>query len=102
MIGRILSGIGGIIALIASLVSIITREPLIDHLIRILLITGDAVIGLGIIGLIGSLTTIYGVYKNNWKYMVSGGIVGLFAPCILSILSIIGGILEIKGQKISK
>ncbi|QGA68031.1 hypothetical protein [Sulfolobus sp. E11-6] len=102
MIGRILSGIGGIIALIASLVSIITREPLIDHLIRILLITGDAVIGLGIIGFIGSLTTIYGVYKNNWKYMVSGGIVGLFAPCILSILSIIGGILEIKGQKISK
>ncbi|ACP36357.1 conserved hypothetical protein [Sulfolobus islandicus L.S.2.15] len=102
MIGRTLSGIGGIIVLIASLVSITTREPLIDHLIKILLITGDAVIGLGIIGLIGSLTTLYGVYKNNWKYMVSGGILGLFAPCILSILSIIGGVLEIKGQKISK
>lgn len=94
--------IGGIIVLIASLVSITTREPLIDHLIKILLITGDAVIGLGIIGLIGSLTTLYGVYKNNWKYMVSGGILGLFAPCILSILSIIGGVLEIKGQKVSK
>ncbi|ACP38950.1 conserved hypothetical protein [Sulfolobus islandicus Y.G.57.14] len=102
MIGRTLSGIGGIIVLIASLVSITTREPLIDHLIKILLITGDAVIGLGIIGLIGSLTTLYGVYKNNWKYMVSGGILGLFAPCILSILSIIGGVLEIKGQKVSK
>ncbi|WP_016730997.1 hypothetical protein [Saccharolobus islandicus] len=102
MIGRTLSGIGGIIVLIASLVSITTREPLIDHLIKILLITGDALIGLGIIGLIGSLTTLYGVYKNNWKYMVSGGILGLFAPCILSILSIIGGVLEIKGQKVSK
>ncbi|MCH4815514.1 MAG: hypothetical protein QXY87_07290 [Saccharolobus sp.] len=102
MIGRILSGIGGIIALIASLVSVTTREPLIDHLVKILLITGDAVVGMGIIGLIGSLATIYGVYKNNWKYMVSGGILGLFAPCILSILSIIGGVLEIKGQKVSK
>ncbi|WP_338599195.1 hypothetical protein V6M85_09460 [Sulfolobus tengchongensis] len=102
MIGRILAGIGGIITLIASFISIITREPLIDHLVKILLITGDVVIGLGIVGLIGSLTTLYGVYKSDWKYMISGSILGLFAPCILSILGIIGGALEVRKQKISK
>ncbi|BDB99104.1 hypothetical protein [Saccharolobus caldissimus] len=102
MIGRILAGIGGIIVLIASFVSILTREPLITHLTGIRLISGEILIGLGIIGLIGSLATLYGVYKNSWKYMISGGIVGLFAPCFLSVLSIIGGALEARRQKVSK
>lgn len=102
MIRRILTGIGGIITLIASVTSIATKEPLIYHLAKVLFITGDVVLGLGIIGFIGSLVTFYGVYKANWKYMISGGVLGLFAPCILSVLSIIGGVLEAKGQKISK
>jgi len=56
MIGRILAGIGGIITLIASVTSIATKEPLIYHLAKVLFITGDVVLGLGIIGVrVGSL-----------------------------------------------
>lgn len=102
MIGRIISGIGGLITIIASLTSIVTREPLINHLVKILAVSGDAVIGLGIIGLIGSIVTFYGVYKNDWKLMIEGGIVGLFAPCVLSILSIIGGLIEGRNKVVTK
>ncbi|BFH73022.1 hypothetical protein SJAV_09660 [Sulfurisphaera javensis] len=101
MIGRIISSIGGLITLIASITSIATKEPLIDHFIKIIAIYGNSVIALGIIGLIGALVTFYGVYKNDWRVMIGGGIAGLFAPCVFSILSIIGGVIEINRQKVA-
>jgi len=98
-VGRYLGYIGGVLAVIAGLVSAITQKPLATHLFGISLVEGSLLIATGVIAIIGGLLAIYFSYKGNGLYVVVGGVLGLIAPCILSILAVIGGLLMMREQR---
>lgn len=93
---RVLVAIGSLAAVIAGLHSIITGEPVIAAL------TGGAFLGglrggvveaMGVVGVLGGALALYSTYSGSWRGAVAGGILGLAAPCGLSLLAIIGGVL---------
>jgi|BEDMetMinimDraft_2_1075160.scaffolds.fasta_scaffold01485_6 hypothetical protein len=102
MIGRILSGIGGVVAVVAGILSATTREPLLTHLTGLRLLGGAILIPLGVIGLIGGLVNLYGVYRGKPWFMIGGGLVGTLAPSFVSLLGVLGGGLEIWEARKSK
>lgn len=97
-VGRYLGYIGGILAVIAGIVSIATRKPLASHLFGLTLIEGNILIITGLVALIGGLIALYYSYRGNGLYVIIGGILGLVAPCALSVLAIIGGYLMLRSS----
>lgn len=95
-LGQWLGYTGGLLAIIAGLVSILTQRPLITHLTGITLIEGSVLIITGLIALIGGLIAIYFSYRRIGLYVIIGGILGLLAPCVLSVIAIIGGYLMLR------
>ncbi len=85
--------IGSILAIVAGLTSIVAGKPLITVLTGITLISGDILPYLGVIGIIGGLVGLYGFKKKDKKTAFVGGVFGLFSPCGLSILTIIGALM---------
>jgi hypothetical protein len=92
-VGTYLGYIGGALAVVAGTVSTVTLKPLITHLTGISLIEGNILVWLGHLGIIGGLVALYFAYKGNGLYTMIGGLLGLTAPCGLSILAVIGGYL---------
>ncbi len=92
-VGAYLGYIGGALAVVAGAVSHITQKPLITHLTGISLIEGSILVWTGVIAIIGGLMALYFSYKGNGLYTIIGGVLGLTAPCGLSILAVIGGYL---------
>jgi hypothetical protein len=92
-VGAYLGYIGGALAVVAGLVSTITKTPLITHLTGISLIEGYILVWTGHIAIIGGLMALYFTYKGNGLYTIIGGVLGLTAPCGLSALAVIGGYL---------
>ena len=95
-VGSYLGYIGGVLAVVSGAVSVITQKPLITHLTGISLIEGGILLVTGVIAIIGGLIAIYYSYRGNGLYVIVGGILGLIAPCVLSILAIIGGYLMLR------
>jgi len=93
---KILGIIGGIFALVAGVVSIATGVPLATKLFGLNLVEGGIVKGMGIIGLIGGLLSLYSSSAGKASLLLLGGILGLLAPCGLSILAVIGGVLGMR------
>jgi hypothetical protein len=89
--------VGGILAVIAGLVSLGTAEPLVSHLLKAAgligepLFSGTFVRVLGVIGLAGGAGAIYFANKGDGAKTMAAGVAGLLAPCGLAVLSIIGG-----------
>jgi hypothetical protein len=92
-VGTYLGYIGGALAVVAGTVSTVTLKPLITHLTGISFIEGSILVWLGHLGIIGGLVALYFAYKGNGLYTMIGGLLGLTAPCGLSILAVIGGYL---------
>lgn len=97
-IGRYLGYAGGILAIVAGIVSIATRKPLASYIFGLTLVEGNVLIIMGLIGLLGGLVAIYYSYRGNGLYVIIGGILGLLAPCALSILAVIGGYLMLRSK----
>jgi len=95
-VGSYLGYIGGALAVVSGAVSAITQKPLITHLTGISLIEGSILLVTGLIAIIGGLIAIYFSYRSIGLYVIVGGILGLIAPCALSVLAIIGGYLMLK------
>jgi len=95
-VGVYLGYIGGALATIAGAVSVITQKPLITHLTGITLVEGSILLLTGIIAIIGGLIALYFSYRNVGLYVIVGGVLGLIAPCALSILAVIGGYLILR------
>ena len=88
--------VGGVAAILGGLSSIVYKTPLIQKVLNISLpafFSGEILLVLGAVGLLGGLVALYGGYKKDWKLSIIGGAVGLLSPCILSLLAIVGGIL---------
>ncbi len=96
MWGRLLGVVGGLLAFIAGIVSIATRVPLVTHLTGAELLSGDVLIFLGAIGVVGGLLAVYGGLQLKAPHTIAGGVLGLLAPCGLSVLAIIGGALLLR------
>ncbi|BAA80626.1 hypothetical protein APE_1626 [Aeropyrum pernix K1] len=99
---KILAYLGGIFAIIAGLVSLATAVPLGSHLLEAAgvieepIISGSIVRLLGVVGIIGGVAAAYFAREENGQYVIAGGVLGLLAPCVLSILAIIGGYMMLK------
>ena len=98
MWGRVLGVLGGLLALVAGIVSIATRTPLITHLTGIEMLSGGVLVFLGSIGVVGGLLAVYGGAQSRPLHAIIGGILGLLAPCGLALLAIIGGVLLYRSQ----
>ncbi len=94
---KVLVAIGGLLALLAGLASIATGTPLAQTLFGVTLVEGSIVRVMGVIGLVGGLTSLYSLRDGNPKLGLVGGVLGLLAPCGLSILAVIGGVLGMGG-----
>ncbi len=97
-IGAYLGYVGGILAVISGIVSVVTRKPLATHLFGLALIEGNVLLVTGAIAIIGGLIALYYSYRGRGLYVVIGGILGLLAPCVLSVLAIIGGYLMLREE----
>ncbi len=97
MVARILAYLGGLFAIVSGLVSAATQKPMIYYIAGTAPLSGSPLIATGIIAVIGGLLVFYGTSKNNPGQVIIGGILGLIAPCILSILAVIGGLM-LRGQ----
>lgn len=98
---QILGMVGGALAVVSGLVSLLTRKPLISHLTGIELgfLSESLLPILGIVGILGGLIALYFSYTRVPMYVIIGGILGLAPPCGLSILAIIGGYLMMQEKK---
>lgn len=96
---KILVAVGGVLALLAGLVSLATGTPLAEMIFGVTLVSGSIVRILGVIGVIGGLVALNGFRTGDAKQGLIGGVLGLLAPCGLSILAVIGGILGMKEAK---
>ena len=85
--------IGALFAIIAGLSSIVIGKPLITLLTGIVIVSGNILPYLGLIGIIGGLIAFYGLKKNDKLIVFVGGVLGLISPCGLSILAIIGSLM---------
>ncbi|MEB3861550.1 MAG: hypothetical protein GSR84_04930 [Desulfurococcales archaeon] len=94
---EILVAIGGLLALLAGLASMATGAPLAQTLFGVTLVEGTTVRVMGVIGLVGGLTSLYSLRDGNPKLGLVGGVLGLLAPCGLSILAVIGGVVGMGG-----
>jgi glycerol-3-phosphate acyltransferase PlsY len=95
-IGTYLGYIGGALAVVSGTVSHSTQKPLIAYLTGISPIEGSILVWTGVIAMIGGLMALYFSYKGNGLYTIVGGILGLTAPCGLSVLAAIGGYLMLR------
>ena len=100
---RILAYIGGMAAIVGGLTSIVAKKPLISILlglagVNFVPIEGGILLVLGFIGLIGGIAAIYFATRGDGAKAMIGGVLGLLAPCGLSILAIIGGYLMSRQQ----
>jgi len=93
VIGKTLALIGGLLAVVAGIVSMSTKTPLIAHLTGIELVSGSILLPLGALGVVGGLLALYGGLYGKPTYTMIGGLVGLLAPCGLSLLAVVGGAL---------
>jgi hypothetical protein len=91
--------IGAVFAVIAGLTSITTGKPLITLLTGFTVIAADITPYLGLIGFIGGLTALYGFKIKSKETVFVGGVLGLIAPCALSILTVIGGLMLESSKK---
>ncbi|AHC51378.1 hypothetical protein SUSAZ_04995 [Sulfolobus acidocaldarius SUSAZ] len=103
---RILSIIGGLLALIIAITSLVINKPLLTYYVSI---DSGVLMALGIISIIGGLADIYGGIRDNKGLMITGGILGALGPSVLSLLSLLGligglmkGLGSAKATKISK
>ncbi|MCE4603998.1 MAG: hypothetical protein F7B20_03410 [Aeropyrum sp.] len=102
---QILGYVGGVFAIIAGLVSLATATPLGAILMGLIgvaeepFIQGTIVRVLGVIGIAGGAFAVYSASRMDGKGTLIGGVVGLLAPCILSVLAIAGGYLMLKEKK---
>lgn len=88
--------IGGIFALLSGLYSIVAGKALISTLTNGAIFggtTGSTLRITGVIGLIGGIIALTGASRRERNMALVGGILGLIAPCGLSILAIIGALL---------
>ena len=92
-VGLYLGYLGGALAVVSGAVSHSFQKPLITYLTGISLIEGYILVFAGLIAMIGGLMALYYSYKGNGQYVIVGGVLGLTAPCALSVLAIIGGYL---------
>ena len=95
-IGAVLVVIGGLLALLSGIYSIVADQPLVARL------TGGTILGglhgssldaMGVVGLIGGLVALASALRSSWLGSLLGGLLGLAAPCGLALLAIIGAIL---------
>ncbi|AAY80431.1 hypothetical protein [Sulfolobus acidocaldarius] len=84
---RILSIIGGVLALIIAITSLVINKPLATYYVSI---DSGVLTALGIISIIGGLADIYGGIRDNTGLMITGGILGALGPSVLSLLSLLG------------
>jgi hypothetical protein len=91
--------IGAVFAIIAGLSSVAIQKPLITVLTGIVLVSGDILPYLGLIGIIGGAVALYGLKKNDKMIIFTGGVFGLLSPCGLSILTVIGSLMMPKSSK---
>ncbi len=92
-LSRIFVFIGGILSIVGGLCSIFLGTTLIQIVTGWNVVSGTILPYLGFLGIIGGLFALYGMVKNENTTVILGGILGLFSPSFLSVLSIIGGLL---------
>ncbi|NOZ31259.1 MAG: hypothetical protein GXO68_04860 [Crenarchaeota archaeon] len=95
-IALILIIIGGLFALLSGLYSITAGKALVSTLTNGAIFgetTGTTLRIMGVIGLIGGIIALAGASRKERNLALIGGILGLIAPCGLSILAIIGALL---------
>ncbi|MCE4622327.1 MAG: hypothetical protein F7B19_03325 [Desulfurococcales archaeon] len=95
-IALVLIIIGGLFALISGLYSITAGKAVISTLTNGAIFggtTGTTLRIMGVIGVIGGIITLAGGSRKARNLALIGGILGLIAPCGLSILAIIGALL---------
>lgn len=85
--------IGGLLTLVAGIVDILTRKPLAHYIYGLNIGNETLMIYLGIIGIVAGLMTLYGGFRNNRDFVITGGALGLVTPSEFSLLSLIGGLL---------
>ncbi len=96
---KILVAAGGVLALLAGIVSIVIGKPLAEMLFGFTLVSGSIVRVLGVVGVIGGLVALNGFRTGDARQGLIGGVLGLLAPCGLAILAVIGGFMGMKEAK---
>lgn len=95
-IAVILIAIGGLFAIVSGVYSITAEKALISTLTQGAFfggVTGSLIRGMGIVGFIGGVISLIGVSRRERAVALLGGIIGLIAPCGLSLLAVIGALL---------
>ncbi len=99
MVAKALAYLGGVFAVLSGLISALTQKPTIYYITGAEPLAGSILIVTGIIAIIGGLLVFYGASRNSYPQVILGGVLGLIAPCILSVLAIIGGFLMARQPK---
>ena len=94
---RLLVVIGGLAAAVSGFASIATGTPLGERLLGINLVEGSIVRVMGAVGVFGGVLSLYSAARGNARLGLLGGLLGLLAPCALSLLAVAGGLIGSRG-----